>query len=310
MSHISSGERLGQRAVTTTRRQFVRVAAAGATGAVAAGYVKPNLRSLGVPAALASVSGVPDTGGGIPLTWPVPSGPDVPQQPGLADAPDQSPTPGPNGQPGTSGANGQPGTTGSNGQSGAAGANGQSGTSGANGQSGAAGANGQSAALAQPTQPGPSGASGTSGIPVGATATSPANGAASAHSPQVRDVTDLPADIRSTPAPASELPTSAPSTSPQPVTSGTVVKAGSQQRPAQLPNTGTQATTGSAAGSATPTLLGLGLLAGGLLMRLGARPRLLRAGAPLASPSVTASSSTPEPPGATSACSASSNPAL
>ncbi|MBV9582501.1 MAG: hypothetical protein JO057_28290 [Chloroflexi bacterium] len=268
------------------------MAAAGATGAVAAGYVKPNLRSLGVPAALASVSGVPDTGGGIPLTWPVPSGPDVPQQPGLADAPDQSPTPGPNGQPGTSGANGQPGTTGSN------------------GQSGAAGANGQSAAPGQPTQPGPSGASGTSGIPVGATATSPANGAASAHSPQVRDVTDLPADIRSTPAPASELPTSAPSTSPQPVTSGTVVKAGSQQRPAQLPNTGTQATTGSAAGSATPTLLGLGLLAGGLLMRLGARPRLLRAGAPLASPSVTASSSTPEPPGATSACSASSNPAL
>lgn len=46
----------------SSRRQFVKGASAAAGAVVASGYVKPGLRALGVPTALAAVSGPPDTG--------------------------------------------------------------------------------------------------------------------------------------------------------------------------------------------------------------------------------------------------------
>jgi hypothetical protein len=46
---------------TTTRRTFVKGVVAAGTGVAAAAYVKPSLRALGVPGALAQVSGEPIT---------------------------------------------------------------------------------------------------------------------------------------------------------------------------------------------------------------------------------------------------------
>lgn len=62
------GAILVRRAATarTSRRHFVKGTTVVAGGLVAASYVKPNLRELGVPGALAQApSGPPDGGGGI-----------------------------------------------------------------------------------------------------------------------------------------------------------------------------------------------------------------------------------------------------
>ncbi|MDQ6674605.1 MAG: hypothetical protein M3069_28370 [Chloroflexota bacterium] len=80
-----------------TRRKFVQGAVAGAGGIVAASYVKPSLRSLGVPAALASVSGAM----GSPEKPIDTSGPgDTKTPPGSPEVPGESGKPG---QPGESG---------------------------------------------------------------------------------------------------------------------------------------------------------------------------------------------------------------
>ncbi len=87
----------------STRRQFVKGTIAASTGVVAATYVKPNLRTLGVPGALAQVSAPPtqgssidssDTGTGDPTTPPSASFPFLPSTGagGTADAfPSESP---------------------------------------------------------------------------------------------------------------------------------------------------------------------------------------------------------------------------
>ena len=66
---------------TTTRRAFVKGAVAVGTGAAAAAYVTPSLRSLGIAGALAQVSRDPldssTTGSGDP----VPPSSSIPQMP-------------------------------------------------------------------------------------------------------------------------------------------------------------------------------------------------------------------------------------
>ena len=48
-----------EQSVRSTRRAFLKGAAATGTGLAAAAYVKPNLRALGVPGALAQISDAP-----------------------------------------------------------------------------------------------------------------------------------------------------------------------------------------------------------------------------------------------------------
>jgi hypothetical protein len=48
-----------EQSVRSTRRAFLKGAAATGTGLAAAAYVKPNLRALGVPGALAQISDSP-----------------------------------------------------------------------------------------------------------------------------------------------------------------------------------------------------------------------------------------------------------
>ena len=78
---MDEGERRSNERTTgqTTRRRVVRGAAvAGALAAAA--YVKPGLRSLGVPGALASVSGAPIAG-----PYDGPPGRDPDRRPGKPD---------------------------------------------------------------------------------------------------------------------------------------------------------------------------------------------------------------------------------